>query len=118
MREMDYRKVTHIRIRDYGIHIVVNTIGLMHSKIFRDCYEPLSLEDSDEDGNRPFFQTCIQAWERGYFVSLTPPLLTQQECIYLKPRMTVDEMILLARTNHKSIVAHTKAWYREKQWYE
>jgi hypothetical protein len=116
MREMDFRKVTHIRIGDYGIHIVVNTIGLMHSKIFRDFYEPLSVEDCDKEGNHPFFQTVVQAWEGLYFVTLKTPF--NRECVYMKRTMSVEDMIHLARIHHKSAVAHTKAWYRKKQWYE
>lgn len=111
---MDYRRETHIRVREQRIHIVVRTIGLMHSKIFVDCYEPLYKDMPDADGNHPFFQTMVQAIEEPYYVTLGLP--AGQEYICYTPHANIDDLVKRARENHKMVVAHTREFY-STHWY-
>lgn len=109
-REMDYNRCTIIRGMKIPIRIIVRTTGLLVSRIFVDCYDPLPNCAPNSNGDYPFYVT-------EWYIDTDSPI-RRQSFVYYTPKTGISDTMVLARMQHKRIVAMCKVFLRKrgKQW--
>ena len=109
MNTFDYTRTSHIRKN--GIHLRLTTLGLMHSKIFVEYYEPMDISITNTQGCNPYYETILQAIEGDLAVTFLLPKLFSPYIFY-DPLKSIKELDREARTHHNKILAHVKQQYR------
>lgn len=109
MRTYDYTRTSHIRKN--GIHMRLTTLGLMHSKIFVEYYEPMDTSITNTQGCNPYYETFLHAIEGDYFVTFPLPK-SFSPYIFYDSSKSIEELDREARTHHNKIFAYVKQQYR------